>query len=135
MSRRKEKSGKLSVFKGREARLNKAIFHVLALKGPLTIYEVCKEVRAQKGLKQTKYTNVNRRIRILEQSGYLERAGKRKTLAGFEAILYGLTPKTYLALLLNQINLEDFIRTADKNAITVILATLATNERDNMNMH
>jgi len=135
VSRRKDKSGRLSVFKGRQARLNRAIFHVLALKSPLTIYEVCKEVRAQKGLKQTKYTNVNRRIRILEQSGYLERAGKRKTLAGFEAILYGLTPKTYLALLLNQINLEDFIRTADKNAITVILATLATNERDNMNMH
>jgi len=135
VSRRKEKGGRLSVFKGREARLNQAIFHILALKGPLTIYEVCKEVKAQKGLKQTKYTNVNRRIRILEQSGYLERAGKRKTLAGFEAILYGLTPKTYLALLLNQINLEDFIRTADKNAITVILATLATNERDNMNMH
>jgi hypothetical protein len=37
---------KLQVFKGREAKLNKAIFTILAHKGPLTIYDTHKEVKA-----------------------------------------------------------------------------------------
>jgi len=128
VSRRKAKSGRLSVFKGREARLNKAIFHVLALKGPLTIYEVCKEIRTQKGLKQTKYTNVNRRVRTLEQSGYLQKAGKRKTLAGFEATLYQLSAKGYLALKLNQTDIEAFLQKADNTTILTLLAVFSSTD-------
>ena len=124
MRKGKEKSGRLSVFKGREARLNKAIFHTLALKGPQTIYEVCKEVRTQKGLKQTKYTNVNRRIRNLEQSGYMIKAGAKKTQAGFQAALYQLTPRVYLAILLNQINLNNFTLAAGEDTIIATLAAL-----------
>jgi hypothetical protein len=125
-SRRKANSGKLSVFKGHEARLNKAIFHIIALKSPLTIYEAFKEVKTQKGLKNTKYTNVNRRIRTLEQSGYLEKAGQRKTLAGFEATLYQLSAKGYLALKLNQTDIETLLQNADETAILTLLATLST---------
>ena len=47
----KRKSGRLQVFKGREAKLNRAIFQILALKGPLIIYDIHKEVKVQKGLK------------------------------------------------------------------------------------
>jgi hypothetical protein len=57
----KAKSGRVSVFKGHEARLNRAIFHILALKGPQTICDIHKEVKTQRGLKHTKYINVNRR--------------------------------------------------------------------------
>jgi len=122
----KRESGRLSVFKGREARLNKALFHILALKGPLTIYEVCKEVKTQKGLKHTKYTNVNRRVRALEELGYLEKVGTRKTQAGFQATLHQLTPRVYLALLLNQINLDNFIQTAGEDSIIATLAALTS---------
>jgi len=52
VSKRKAKSGKLSVFKGQEARLNKAIFHILALKNPLTIYDIHKEAKTQRRLRQ-----------------------------------------------------------------------------------
>lgn len=124
MSRRKEKSGKLSVFKGREARLNKAIFHVLALKGPLTIYEISKLVKAQKGMKHTKYTNVNRRMRILEEYGYIKKVGIRKTQAGFQASLYQLTSRAYLAIVLNRVNMDNLIQKASEESILAILATL-----------
>jgi len=123
VSRRKEKSGRLSVFKGREARLNKAIFHVLALKGPLTIYEISKEVKAQKGLKHTKYTNINRRVRALEGLDYLAKIGLRKTQAGFQAVLYQLTPRAYLALLLNQINLDKFVNNMGETGVIAALAS------------
>jgi len=124
VARGKRKSGKLSVFKGREAKLNHAIFHILALKGPLIIYDIHKEVKAKRGLKHTKSSNVLRRIRALEESGYLEKAGTRKTLPGYERVLYKLSFKTYLALLLNKINLDSFIQTADEDTIIATLAAL-----------
>jgi len=128
VERSKRKRGKISVFKGREARLNRAIFHILALKGPLITYDIHKEVKAQKGLKHTKYTNVLRRIRALEESAYLEKAGTRKikTQPGSQTILYQLTPRAYLAILLNQINLDNFARTANKDAIITMLAALTS---------
>ena len=122
----KRKSGRLQVFKGREAKLNSAIFRILALKGPLTIYEVCKEVRALRQLKHTKYTNVNRRVRALQHSGYLEKAGVRKTQAGFQATLYQLSTRGYLALMLNQIGMETILQKADKTTILSLLAALSS---------
>jgi hypothetical protein len=122
----KRQSVRVQVFKGREARLNRAIFQILAVKDPLTIYEVCKEVRALRHLKHTKYTNVNRRVRALESSGYLERTGIRETQAGFKATLYQLSTKGYLALMLNQINIETILQKADKTTILSLLATLSS---------
>ena len=124
MAKGKDKSGRLSVFKGREARLNKAIFHILALKSPLITYDIHKEVKAQKGLKHTKYTNVLRRIRALEESGYLEKAGTRKTLPGSERVLYQLSSKTYLALLLNKVNIDDYIQKASEESALTMLAAM-----------
>jgi len=120
----KEKSGRLQVFKGREAKLNRAIFHILALKGPQTIYEISKEVKTQKGLKNTKYTNVNRRVRTLEESGYLEKAGIRSTQAGGQATLYQLTTRAHVALLLSQISPDTFTKEADEDALIAELAAL-----------
>ncbi len=124
MAKGKRESGRLSVFKGREARLNRAIFHILALKSPQTIYEVCKEIRTHKDMKNTKYTNVNRRIRALEEAGYLKKVGTRKTKAGFKATLYQITPRAYLAFILNQIDLDNFTQTADEDTVITTLAAL-----------
>ena len=75
------------------------------------------------GLKYTKYTNINRRVRALTKSGYLHEVGIRKTKAGFQAILYQLTSRAYLAILLNKVDLDNFVRTASiERAITAIAA-------------
>jgi DNA-binding PadR family transcriptional regulator len=120
----KRTHGRLSIFKGREAKLNCAVFQVLSLKGPQTIYEIFKEVKAQKGLRPTKYTNVNRRVRVLEKDGYIEKAGTRKTQAGFQAALYRLTARAYLAILLNKVNFDNFIQKASEQDIIAMLAAL-----------
>ena len=124
MAKGKRIHGRLSIFKGREAKLNYAVFQVLSLKGPQTIYEIFKEVKAQKGLKPTKYTNVNRRVRVLEKDGYIEKAGTRKTQAGFQATLYRLTARAYLAILLNKVNFDNFIQKASEQDIIAMLAAL-----------
>jgi len=124
MTKGKDKSGRLSVFKGREARLNRAIFHILAQRGPLTIYEITKEVKDQKGLRHTKYTNVNRRVRMLEEYGYIEKAGTKKTQAGFQAAVYQLTARAYLAILLNKVNMDNYFQKASEESALRMLTTL-----------
>jgi len=94
------------------ARLNHVIFHILALKGPLAIYDIGGEVRKRRLLHRKLYSVVNRRVKILRQLGYVEKVGTRKTLAASTATLYQLTPKAYLAMLLNQINLDWLIEKA-----------------------
>jgi len=119
----KDKSGRLSVFKGREARLNRAIFHILALKGPLTIYDIHKEVKKQRGLKNTRYANVNKRVRSLEESGYIKKIGIKKTKAGFEASIYELRDKAFLVMLLNSMSWEDLVVRVNDVTASVILGT------------
>jgi len=45
---------KLQVFKGREAKLNKAIFHILAHRGPCAVSAMLGEIRRQRGLQDTR---------------------------------------------------------------------------------
>ena len=124
MERSKRNCGRISVFKGREARLNFAIFQVLALKGPQTIYDIHKELKAQKGLRYIRYATVNKRIRLLKESGYTNKIGEKKTKAGFEASIYELTARAYLAMLLNFINLNDLLIKADEANASAILAAI-----------
>ena len=122
----KPKNTKLSVFKGREARLNRAIFHSLALKGAQTIYDIHKHVRTFRGLKYTYNGNVNKRVRTLEQLGFVKEVGVKSTKAGFEAIEYELAIRAYLALMLDSINLEDLLNRMDQDVASEILAAIAT---------
>jgi len=120
----KQATTKLSVFKGREAKLNRAIFQALALKGPQTIYEVHKQIRFQKGLRRTRYGNVNKRVRILEEASYIKKTGAKKTKAGFEARVYELTSKAYLALMLDFVSLDSVLSEADESIAATILGAL-----------
>jgi len=124
------KNGKpqLSVFKGREAILNKTIFWVLAQEGPLTIYDICKKVRTQRALKYTKYSVINRRVRSLVEKGYIKRIGARKTQAGFESQLYQITFRANLAIIVNGTDFERFIETAEEEVIISALTSLIPTE-------
>jgi hypothetical protein len=124
VSRRKAKSGRISVFKGREARLNKAIFQILAQKGPQTIYDIHKEMKNQKRLRHFRYASVNKRARVLQETGYIKRIGSKKTKAGFKSSLYELTTRAYLATLLDSINMEELVRGADDATSSIILGSI-----------
>lgn len=120
----KPKNTRLSVFKGREARLNRAIFQSLALKGAQTIYDIHKHVKTFRGLKYTYYGNVNKRVRALQQLGYVKEVNIKSTKAGFEATEYELTARAYLALMLASIKPEDLLNRIDEDAALEILAAM-----------
>ena len=125
MARKKSQGTKLAVFKGREAKLNRAIFQILAAKGPQTIYDIHGQIQRCRGLKRTHYGNLNKRVRALNQSGYLKPIGFHSTKAGFEATLYELTVKTYIALVLDSISLEDMLNRMDEESGYQFLFVLA----------
>ena len=117
---------RISVFKGREARFNKAIFWVLAQQGPLTIYDVWRKVRTQRDFAYMPYSTVNRRVRALEERRYIEKSGERRTKTGFAAKLYQLTARAYLALLLDKIDLDNFVEKAIDTSVISAIAALVS---------
>ena len=114
---------RLSVFKGREAKLNRTILLILAQESSLNIWRVYKRVREVRGLRHTRYRVVNRRMKDLEHEGYIEVCGQKETPQGLKANLYQLTVKTYLAFLLGTVSLDTLIQQAnDADAITLLAA-------------
>jgi len=115
---------RISIFTGREARLNKAIFWILARQSPLTIYNIWQKLRDQRDFAYIRYHIVNRRVRALERQDYVEESGKKKTKTGFTATLYQLTIRTYLAILLEQIDLDNFIEKAPNASILGVIESI-----------
>lgn len=130
MARKKCKGIELSVFKGREAMLNRVIFQILGINGPQTVYDIHKQATKQRGLRNTRYASVNKRMKLLERPDYVNKVAEKETKAGFKASIYDLCPKTYLAILLSSIDIEELIAEVNEDtalAITAIL--LAAKER------
>ncbi len=121
MTRKKCRGTELSVFKGREAKLNRAIMKTLSDKGPLAIWDIKKQVSQTRGLKRTRYSVVNTRVRSLETAGYLRKTGERETKVGGKTSVYETTAKALFALLLNSLCLDDLINELDEiSTLTII---------------
>jgi len=114
----------LSVFKGREAKLNNAILLVLAIDGPLNIRQVYKRIMAKKDLKHTRYRVVNRRMKALEKEDYIIQVRTERIPQGFLAKLYQPTLRTYLAFAVNRVNFDEFVKSASTSEIITVLAIL-----------
>jgi len=115
---------KLSLFKGREARLNKIILLILCRECRLNVWQVYKRVRENRGFRHFRYHVINRRIRDLEQEGFIEVTMVKETPQGQKIKYYQPTTKTYLAFLLDTINLDQLIQSANNTDIITLLAAL-----------
>ena len=123
MPRRRRETVRLSVFKGREARLNRAIIQVLGAKAPQSTRQLRKKIVQIKELKHTSYSTVNKRVRSLEQSGYLRKASVKKRLGGLTNY-YELRPKVYLAQFLDSNNIKNLFEQADDQLSLTVVAAL-----------
>ena len=124
MARKKNKGTDLSVFKGREAKLNRAILQVLTRMSPRTIYEVHKQVIKIRGLENARYSNVNTRLRALEKQGYIRKMGVRVIKVGFKAALYEATARAYFALLISSLNFDALIHELNEIAMLTIISEI-----------
>ncbi len=118
-----KKGNRLSVFKGREAKLNCAIFKILAVEGPQTIYEIHKRLRKTKGF-SVYYGSINRRFRVLEEKEYLKKSGMKISKNGFQTETFDLTFRAYLACFLNAIDLDLILSSISEESAEILLANL-----------
>ena len=122
MARENSKGTELELFKGRKADLTRAILHILS-KEALVKYDVHKKIIAQ-GFKNTHYGTIKKRIKALQETGYLKEVGMRKTQPGNEGILYETTFKALSAMEVNVTDLDDFFRKLDEIGGLELLALL-----------
>ncbi|MFH1327827.1 MAG: helix-turn-helix transcriptional regulator [Candidatus Bathyarchaeota archaeon] len=120
----RKQPNELSVFRGRKSSLNLAIFEVLKQESPLIIYDITKRIQNKKGFGNISCANVGRRLRALEEQGFVEKVGSRETQPGSRGKLYRLTVRAKVALLYNMVSRDKFIKEADKETLAVELATL-----------
>ena len=64
-------------------------------------------------------------MRTLQQAGYLKEVSIRSTKAGFGAVEYELTARSYLAMLLDSISLGDLLNRVDEEIASEVLAAIA----------
>ena len=125
MAWKKLKVTELDVFKGREARLNRATFKTLTVEQPLSTREVHKKIVRLKGMRGTSYSTANKRMRDLEQSGFLKKTIVRERVGGITN-LYELRPKAYLALFLGATSLNEILdRITDAEAESILSELLS----------
>jgi hypothetical protein len=72
------------------------------------------------------YGNVNKRVRALEQADYLRIVGIHNTKAGFEAMIYELTAKALLTVVLDSFSSEELLDIMTQDVALEILAAIVT---------
>ncbi len=125
MVRKKAESVKLAVFKGREARLNRAILELLSEENLLAKWDVLKRLIRKRGFKRVHYAVVDVRIRALETEGFLAWAGEREKKQGGKTALFRSTAKAKLALELSSRNIDDLLNELDEEAALAMLRLIA----------
>jgi hypothetical protein len=71
LNRSAKNYGKISIFIGRGAVRNLAIFHILVASGPLSIGEIQRRLNKISGLEVTYYASLNKRVHALVRGGYI----------------------------------------------------------------
>ena len=124
MARKKVNGNDLSVFKGREARLNRVILGALSKKDSQTTYEIYKQIRKLRGFRRVRYTSIRRRVIAVERANLIKVVDMVKTRQGLQAPVYGLTGKAYLTLVFGFLTLEDAIDSLDDASAFAVLAEI-----------
>jgi DNA-binding PadR family transcriptional regulator len=125
-SRKNSVQTKIEVFKGREQRVNCAIFCVLSKNFPLAIWDILQDIRHDLiGFKRIKYAIINVRVRALEKQRYLRVFGYRTIRNGGKTKLYKLTTKARLAIVLSTISIDDFINVLEETSALKLLKEIS----------
>jgi hypothetical protein len=122
---KKSKDTELSVFKGKEAKLNRAIFQILTSQEPQAVWDIFRNVAKQRGLKRKRYAVVEVRVKALESQGYLAVAGERETKQGNKTPLFKMTVKAKLALTIGPRTINDVMSDLDETSAAIILEALS----------
>jgi len=72
-------------------------------------------------MKGLTYWTVIRRMKALQNQDHVMVVGKIETMPGTETSLYQLTPRAELALVLDKLSMDQFLKKADYNRVLIAL--------------
>ena len=122
MAGKSSRGTELEVFQGRAARANSAIFDILAKESPQTIKQILKKITKYKGLEETYYASLTKRLRNLTETGLIEEINPNRK--GTPAS-YKLCVKSILAMVLEENSMQDiFNQATNKQSAHILLAFL-----------
>ena len=128
MPTRNSETVRLSLSNGREARLNRAVIWAFKTEEPQTTRQLHQKIIQIKELKHTSYSTVNKRVRSLEQSGYLRKASVKQRSGGLTNY-YELRPKAILAKFLESNTIEYlFEKISDESALAILGVLIGTKD-------
>jgi DNA-binding PadR family transcriptional regulator len=107
---------------GKAARANLAIFDALTKESPQNIKQLRKKVSKHKGLEETYYASLTKRLHRLQETGYVTVA--KPTGEGAKTQTYELTIKAYLAAFLKENSMQDILDQATDTQAAFLLLTL-----------
>jgi hypothetical protein len=119
---KKGRGTELDVYSGRAGRANAAIFDALAKESPQTIKQLLNKITKYKGLEETYYASLTKRLRNLTETGLIEeiKPSQKGAQAG-----YKLCVKAILAMVLDENGMQDIFNKATNNqAAHILLAVL-----------
>jgi|GEM_PF-1155491 len=123
LTKAKPQGTKLQVFSGKEANLNHLIL-LLIEKEALIPYDVWLLVRVVKNFRHTPYKSICRRVRILDQQGWIVKKGERPTRPRGTANLYGITLKAQAVLRIAEKPMDEFLESASEQKLHQLIETL-----------
>jgi len=129
MAQTNRKGIPLQPFIGRGAALNRAIISTLEDKQPQTTRQIGKNVTSTRKFKGTSLSTVNKRVRNLEEQGYLSKTQVKERIGG-PTNYYQLTPKAYLARFIDSNSIEDLFEKISGETALILLADLANTKLD-----
>jgi uncharacterized protein YdiU (UPF0061 family) len=118
------KGTELDVFKDRAGRANLAIFEVLAKTSPQNIKQILKQISRYKGLEETYYASLTKRLHALQETGYV-RVAKPYQEGAKSPANYELRMKAYPAMFLKEYSIQEILdKATDTQAAIILLALL-----------
>jgi DNA-binding PadR family transcriptional regulator len=126
MAGKKSNGTPLEVFRGKEARLNLIILLLLEKK-TLTKYDAYLEITRMKGFRHRTSKTIYRRMDALCSEGWIAVIGARPGKVQGDSMLYEATLKGKAALKLWETNMEEFLKTATPEQLTMFINLMFLN--------
>jgi hypothetical protein len=117
---------RLSILSDRGAKLNRAVIRAFGSEKSLSTRQIYHKIIQNRELRKTSYSTVNKRVRNLEQSGYLRKASTKPRPGGLTNY-YELRPKTYLAMFFDSNPIEHLLEDiSDESALAILGVLMGT---------
>ncbi len=123
LAQKRCKNSDVSIFTGREAKLNRAIIQTLTIKEPASTRELYKKIIYLEDMEETSYSTVNKRVRDLETLGYLKKIDVKDRPGGITNF-YVLNSKARLAIFFDSISIEELLSKMDDAMAKILLEDL-----------